>query len=122
MSYRTQEFKRLNDEFNTAAALILNNENENTEQHLFYVIDCFNAVVIYAEVDFDRKKRSTREHVTSQIEVNRDILSRCFQKLNIPGTLPGKLLSTIHLIERPEKKNSIIQIQIQKCLKQHLNF
>lgn len=106
MSYRTTEFNRLNEEFSTAATLILDNDNENSYQHLSYVIDCFNAIIVYAEVDYDKKKKSTKEHIVNQIEANRDILRRCFDKLNIPATLPGKLLSTIHLVERQNRNNS----------------
>lgn len=106
MSYRTAEFNKLNSEFQHAAALLLDN-NEPTISKLEYVLDCFNSIIIYSELDFEKKKKATKEHIVSTLEVNRITLKRCYEKLNIPVTLPGKLLSTIHYIPQPPDKPDV---------------
>lgn len=62
------------------------------------MIDCYNTVIVYSEINFERKKKSTKEHIVETIEVNRVTIRRCYDKLSIPLTLPGNLLSTIHYL------------------------
>lgn len=100
MSYRTAEFKNLDNEFATAAEPILNKTNKSLEA-LLNLLDAYNAIVVYAEIDFDTKKKKTKEHIKNVIEVNRITLQRCYEALNLSLTLPGALLSTIHYV--PQK-------------------
>lgn len=97
MSYRTAELNKLNTEFAHAAALLLNGDSPTISQ-LEYVLDCYNSIVIYSEIDFEKKKKSTIEHIRAVIEANRITLHLCFDKLKLTFTLPGKLLSTIHYV------------------------
>lgn len=97
MSYHKTEFNRLNQEFQNAVSLLLNSSNSTTSQ-LEYVLDSYNALVVYSEIDYERKKKTTKEYIIDTLEVNRISIQRCFEKLNIPLILPGKLLSTIHYI------------------------
>lgn len=97
MSYRTVEFKRLNDEFAHAAINLLNDSRPSIRQ-LEYALDTYNTIITYSEIDFEKKKKSTKEHIISTVEANRITIQRCYEKLGIPVTLPGKLLSTIHYI------------------------
>lgn len=102
MSYRKVEFDRLDEEFKDSAALILN-DTESTQEQLQVVIDAFNAIIIYSELDYENKRKNTKALIKASIEVNRLTLQHCFEKLNLPTLLPGKLLSTIHFVP----KNSI---------------
>lgn len=110
MSYRTAEFNKLDDEFAYAAEPILN-ETDLSIEALQHLLDAYNALISYAEIDFDRKKKNTKEHIKQTIEANRITLKLCYQQLNLSLSLPGTLLSTIHYIP------SIKQVQIQKLLK-----
>lgn len=109
MSYRAKEFNRLNEEFNDSAKQILD-ENEKSVKALENVLDCYNSLIVYSEIDYETKKRATREHIESTLGVNRITVQRCFEKLNLPIVLPGKLLSTIHYVldsgahSKPETK------------------
>lgn len=105
MSFRSKEFKGLNDEFNDAATPIL----EGTDSSLVAfenLIDCYNTIIKYAEIDYDRRKLKTKEQIEEAINVNRVTLQRCYEKLGIPLTLPGKLLSTIHYLPSEDKPTS----------------
>lgn len=97
MSYRTVEFNNLKDDFEQSATDLLENENPTVDD-LELVLDRYNAIIVYAEIDYEKKKRTTKEHITSVIEVSRVTLQRCFEKLNLPVILPGKLLSNIHYV------------------------
>lgn len=101
MSYRTAELRNLDNEFAYAAQAILDG-SEPTIENLENLLDKYNAIIAYVEIDWDRKKYKTKEHVGSVIEANRITIQRCFEVLNLPLTLPGQLLSTIHYI--PSKK------------------
>lgn len=103
MSYRATEFKKLNNEFAEAAQPILE-ETDLSIKALENLLDTYNAIIVYAEIDFDRKKKQTKEHIKSVIEVNRVTLQRCYEKLNLTLSLPGAILSTIHYI--PQKSVS----------------
>lgn len=95
MSYRRTEFDKLNDQFQDTAAELLNNPTTNALEN---VLDCYNAIIVYAEVDYERKHESTREYITETVQANRITVQECFEKLKLPVILPGKLLSTIHYI------------------------
>lgn len=105
MSYRSTEFNKLNVAFADASTLLLDNENPNIS--LFeYVLDTYNSIIVYADIDFEKKKNSTKEHIIAIIGANRITLQRCFEKLNLPVILPAKLLSPIHYlpsIPKPDK-------------------
>lgn len=101
MSYRTIEFQRLNEQFANAAEDLLNNDDLSIES-LQKVLDAYNTVIEYADIDFDRKKEKTREFIKAQIEVNRTTLKRCYEKLNLQLSLQGVLLSTIHFVPQPD--------------------
>lgn len=104
MSYHATEFKKLNNEFSYAAKPILDG-TVSTIESLQYLLDCYNAIIVYSIVDYDNKKKSTKEHIQNTIEVNRITLRRCYEKLNIPITLPGKLFSTIHYCQHEDNSN-----------------
>lgn len=97
MSYQKKEFLRLNSEFQDSASNLLDS-NTPTVSQLEYVLDTYNAIIVYSEVDYERKKRATKEFIEETINANRTTVQRCYEKLNIPVTLPGKLLSTIHYL------------------------
>lgn len=105
MSYRATEFNKINQQFQTEASTFLENNKPSIEQ-LANVLDCYNAVVVYSELGFKNKKRETKEHIRETIEVNRITIRRAYDKLNIPLTLPGDLLSTIHLLPSSKKTDS----------------
>lgn len=105
MSYRSAEFNKLNRTFQSAASDFLENTNSSNED-LINVLDCYNAVIVYSEVDFDTKRRTTKEHIRETIEVNRITIRRCYDQLKIPLTLPGNLLSTIHFLPFSSKKGT----------------
>lgn len=117
MSYRTAEFHELNEEFAQAATNVLN-DTDTTIKGLQNTLDAYNAIVLYAEIDFDRKKNKTKEFIKAQVEVNRTTLQRCYEKLNLPLSLPGALLSTIHYIPtvkpivKPEHSDTQTQTDI----------
>lgn len=102
MPYRTEEFNDLNSVFTETASDLLENEN-STVNNLQFVLDAYNALVIYAEIDYENKRNSTKQYITSVLEANRTILSRCYEKLNSPTVLPGKLLSHIHYLPPSDK-------------------
>lgn len=104
MSYRKVEFNNLNDEFGDISSDFLNSDTPTTND-LERVLDAYNAIISYSEIDWDRKKRSTKEFITSTIGVNRITVQRCFEKLNLPVVLPGKLLSTIHYLPPVPKQS-----------------
>lgn len=104
MSYRKAEFGKLNDEFGDISSDFLNSDTP-TINDLEGVLDAYNAIISYSEIDWDRKKKSTREFVTSTIGVNRITVQRCFEKLKLPVVLPGKLLSTIHYLPTVPKQS-----------------
>lgn len=97
MSYRTAEFKNLDTEFAYEAQNILDSSDSSIES-LENLLDKYNSIVSYAEINWDRKKRSTKEHIKSVLEADRITIQRCFEKLNLSLTLPGNILSTIHYI------------------------
>lgn len=106
MSYRTAEFKNLDNEFAYAAQEILD-KSEPTIENLENLLDKYNSIVSYVEIDWDRKKNKTKEHVKSVLEADRITIQRCFEKLGLSLTLPGHLLSTIHYIppkQQPQKQ------------------
>lgn len=106
MSYRSAELNNLNAEFAQATELLLESQSPTISQ-LEYALDCYNSIVVYSEIDFDRKKKATKEHIKAVIEANRITLHLCFDKLNLPFVLPGKLLSTIHYLpSTPKADNS----------------
>lgn len=115
MSYRTKEFDRLNSEFQDTAQTLL--DDDTSTDSLENVLDKYNALITYAEIDYDRKKQKTREYIESTISVNRITLQRCFEALNLPVILPGKLLSTIHFVIqkqiRVKKADHSIQTDFQ---------
>lgn len=102
MSYRKKEFDGLHEEFLDAAATFF---DESTIKAFEFVLDCYNAIIVYAEIDYDRKKKCTKEYIEDTIRTNRVTLQKCFERLNIPVTLPGKLLSTIHYVQSEQKSN-----------------
>lgn len=97
MSYRKTEFNKLNNAFNEAVKAVLDKTDLSTDR-LEDILDCYNALISYAEIDYENKKHSTKEYIKSVIGVNRITLQRCYENLKIPITLPGKLLSTIHYL------------------------
>lgn len=97
MSYNKKEFQRLNGVFTDTSATLLDNENP-TLNDFESVLDAYNALIVYSEIDYDRKRNSTKEFINSTIGVNRITLQRCFEKLNLPIILPAKLLSAIHYL------------------------
>lgn len=103
MSYRSTEFKNLDNEFTFAAQDILDS-SESSIESLENLLDKYNSIVSYIDVDWDRKKKSTKEHIKNVLEADRITIQRCFEKLNLPLTLPGSLLSTIHYIPQPQKQ------------------
>lgn len=107
MSFRSIEFKKLNDEFNYAAAPILDG-TDSSAATFENLIDCYNTIVNYAAIDYERKKNKTKDQIQDAIGVNRITLQRCYEKLNIPLTLPGKLLSTIHYLPSPNQNKEVI--------------
>lgn len=112
MSYRKKEFDKLNDEFQDTAASFLDNATVET---LETVLDCYNAIIVYAEIDYENKKSATKEHITETVQANRVTLQNCFEKLGLPVILPGKLLSTIHYLPsvpkpEPQSKPSASQL------------
>lgn len=64
MTYRKVEFNRLNDEFEESATLILD-DTDSTQK----VIDSFNAIIVYPEIDYESKKRSSKEHIETNEQV-----------------------------------------------------
>lgn len=70
------------------------------------VLDDYNALISYAETGWERKHKSTKQHITYVIEVNRTILQRCFAKLNLPTILASKLFSNIHYVPPTNTDNS----------------
>lgn len=113
MSYRRKEFDKLNDEFQETAASFFDNATLET---LESVLDKYNAIIVYAEIDYENKKSATKEHITETVQANRVTLQDCFTNLNLPVILPGKLLSTIHYLpsvpkpEPPVSKPSASQL------------
>lgn len=89
MSYTKKEFNKLNEEFQEAAATFFDNATFETFE---FVIDCYNAIIVYALIDHDRKRQKTKDYICEIIESNRTTLQRCFEELKIPAILPGKLL------------------------------
>lgn len=104
MSYHKHEFDKLNQEFEQAATVLLDSKEPSVSQ-LENVLDCFNTIIGYSEIDYEKKKPATKEHIESALEVNRVTLRRCFEKLNLPVILPGKLLSTIHYVPQSDSTN-----------------
>lgn len=103
MSYRASEFNKLNFAFQDAADTILNaNSKNNSLQPLEHLLDQYNALINYAEIDYEKKKHRTKEYIENTLSVNRITLQRCFEKLKLPVILPGKLLSTIHYVIQKE--------------------
>lgn len=100
MSYRKAEFNDLNSVFTETASDFLEND-DSTVVELEDVLDSYNALVIYAGIDYENKKKSTKEYVNSVLEANRTVLGDCFAKLKLPIVLPGKLLSNIHYLPPP---------------------
>lgn len=122
MSYRAKEFDRLNEEFNDSATQILN-ENDKCISALENVLDCYNSLVVYAEIDYERKKKRTKEHIESTLGVNRITIQRCFEKLNLPVILPGKLLSTIHYaVQEPSGSGEEKSKPVLNILRQSLSY
>lgn len=112
MSYHKREFQRINDEFTEASSSLLDDASPSIDQ-LESVLDAYNAIVSYSSIDYEKKKKSTREFIESSLSVNRITLQRCYEKLKLPIILPAKLLSTIHYIkpvnsgQSSEEKNSL---------------
>lgn len=102
MSYRQKEFDNLNQEFLDKAAAFFDFENPETE-NLITVLDSYNALVSYAELDYSSKKKHSKEYIKSTLETNRVTIRKAYDKLKIPLTLPGNLLSTIHLLPATPK-------------------
>lgn len=102
MSYRQTEFDNLNQEFLDKVAAFFDFENPKTED-LTTVLDSYNALVSYAELDYSSKKKHTKEYIKSTLETNRVTIRKAYDKLNIRLTLPGNLLSTIHLLPATPK-------------------
>lgn len=113
MSFHAKEFKGLNDEFNYAAAPILDGTDSSLET-FENLLDCYNTIVKYASINYENKKNKTKEHIQTSISVNRITLQRCYEKLGIPLTLPGKLLSTIHYLPSPKKEITVSATQTEQ--------
>lgn len=123
MSYRTEEFNKLNSVFTDSASNLLDTNGSINE--LQQVLDDYNALIIYAEIGWERKHKSTKQHITYVIEANRTILQRCFAKLNLPTILPSKLLSHIHYLPPPNtdssaRKQTDSEIQTDTILTQNI--
>lgn len=101
MSYRRIEFDNLNGEFLDASTILLDSNSQTIDQ-LERVLDCYNSMIIYAEEDYETKRKSTKEYIVAILKTNRITLQRCFEKLHLPTLLPGKLLSTIHYLPSPK--------------------
>lgn len=109
MSYHRTEFNKLNNDFREISSDFLNNDAPTIDA-LEGVLDSYNSIISYADIDWERKRNSTREFISSTINVNRITIQRCFEKLNLPVVLPGKLLSTIHYLppepgQNPDNSN-----------------
>lgn len=104
MSYRADEFNRLNAIFSDAASNLL--DTDGSIENLQQVVDDYNTLIVYSEVGWEKKHKNTKHHIISVIEANRTILQRCFAKLNLPTILPGKLLSTIQYLPPNNSNNS----------------
>lgn len=113
MSFRSKEFKGLNDEFNYAAAPILDGTDTSLEA-FENLLDCYNTVVNYAAIDYENKKHKTKEQIQTSISVNRITLQRVYEKLGIPLTLPGKLLSTIHYLPNSRRETTVSATQTER--------
>lgn len=105
MSYRKTDFDDFNATFTDNASDFLNNDSPTIE-NLEDVLDAYNAIISYSELNYENKKRATKEYITENITANRATLQRCYEKLQIPVTLPGKLLSTIHYVPQPKPNTS----------------
>lgn len=114
MSYRQTEFDEFNGTFTDRASDFLNNDSP-TAENLGDVIDAYNAIISYSEINYENKRKSTKEYITENITANRATLQRCFEKLKIPLVLPGKLLSTIHYLahETPILETSVSTTQTE---------
>lgn len=111
MTYRKTEFDEFNGTFTDKATDFLNNDSP-TSVDLGDVIDAYNAVISYSEINYEDKRSSTKEYITENINANRATLQRCFEKLNIPVSLPGKLLSIIHYLPN-DKQFSVSTTQTE---------
>lgn len=114
MSYRKTDFDEFNGTFTDLASDFLNDDSP-TAGNLGDVIEAYNAIISYSEINFENKRKATKEYITENITANRATLQRCFEKLKIPLVLPGKLLSTIHYLpnEGPIIKTSVSTTQTE---------
>lgn len=94
MSYRKKTFDNLNNTFAELASDFLNSEKP-TQEKLLDVIDEYNGIITYSLVRYENKHEETKDYICENVTANRATLQRCYEKLNIPISFPGKLLSTI---------------------------
>lgn len=120
MTYHAKEFNSLNEQFNNAAKQILDGVDLSSNA-LEILLDSYNTVITYAEIDYEKKKKRTKEHIESTIEVNRITVQRCFEKLGLPVILPAKLLSTIHYIIKEQNRSKTLTNQSTQT-EQHLSI
>lgn len=105
MSYRKTTFDDFNSNFAELASDFLN-ENSPTAEKLTEIIDAYNAIITYSDVRYEHKHESTKDYIVENVTANRSTLQSCYEKLNIPISLPGRLLSTIHFVPPPQPDNS----------------